>query len=244
VVKANKFVLDLLSKLKIKCFSCGKSGINYDTYIRHVEICGIYKRFSSSEELLKIFKERENKVEELKAELESLKKNFGKLVESKENQIKLNFLSKEELRNLLVSSNLPVKQKMELYEAAVKGNLSEFKNLILNKMFPILEEVSAHNFFWTSLHYAMHYGQIEIVMFILEHLNSSSTLESAMLLESSDGRCPLLCLLRSNSLDLAKKKDIVEKIFSKYNTLNISAEVKKEMSNRDMDSLLKKYKKI
>jgi hypothetical protein len=65
-------------------------------------------------------------------------------------------------------------------------------------------------------------------------------LDLAMRLQSNDGRCPLLCLLRSNGLSLDKKKDLMNKIFSKYQ-FSISSEVKNEMRNRDMDSLLIKY---
>ena len=58
---------------------------------------------------------------------------------------------------------------MILYQAAVKGELSDFKKLI-DKNYPLLEEVSAANFFWTPLHYAMHYGKMEIAFYILDIL--------------------------------------------------------------------------
>jgi len=131
---------------------------------------------------------------------------------------------------------------MELYNAAVEGRLNDFKDFVINKKYPFLEEVSAHNYFWTPLHYAMHYGQIDIIFFIMEQLKSQGTVELAMKLQSDDGRCPLLCLLRSNSLHIDKKKEIIEKFLTRY-TFEISNEVRKEMRNRDMEQILKKHNK-
>jgi hypothetical protein len=242
VKKANKFVHDMLNKLKITCQTCGKSGIEYDIYIKHMEACLINKKISSVEELTKVVKEKEAKIDELTAELENLKLNgskFKSALQDSHHGESYN-LTKEQIRNQLMSFNLPVHQKMELYTAAVEGKLNEFRDLVVNKKYPILEEVSAHNYFWTPLHYAMHYGQIDIIFFILEYLKSGGMIELAMKLQSDDGRCPLLCLLRSNSLSLEKKKDIVDKILSKY-SFEVTSDVKKEMRNRDMDGLLRKY---
>lgn len=239
VKKANKFVHDMLNKLKLKCQTCGKGGIDYDIYIKHMEACLINKKLSSVEELTKIVKEKESKIEELNKELENLKLN-GNKSKTGETPNSGTAMSKEQLRATFMTFNLPVNQKMELYNAAVEGRLNDFQNLINNKKFPLLEEVSAHNYFWTPLHYAMHYGQLDIVLFILEKLKSDGILDLAMKLQSDDGRCPLLCLLRSNSLNIDKKKNIIDKVLSRY-TFEISNEVRKEMRNRDMESILRKY---
>lgn len=68
---------------------------------------------------------------------------------------------------------LPRKQKLELYNAVVEGRLNDFKSLITNKKYPILEEVSVKNCFWTSLHSAMYLGKIDIVYFILDTLKEN-----------------------------------------------------------------------
>jgi hypothetical protein len=235
VKKANKFVMDMLSKLKLKCETCGKTGIRYHIYIKHIDACLLNQKISTVDELTKTIGEKDMKIDELVAEVENLKLNG-----SKKNGASGVPLSKEQLRQQMMSFNLPVNQKMELYNSAVEGKLSEFKDLIYNKRYPILEEVSAHNYYWTSLHYAMHYGQSEIIYFILEYLKSNSMLEMAMKLQSDDGRCPLLCLLRSNSLNIDKKKDILDKIISKY-FFEISNDARKEIRNRDMENILKKY---
>ena len=50
---------------------------------------------------------------------------------------------------------LDVNTKMILYQAAVKGELNDFKKLI-SRGYPMLEEVSPASFYWTPLHYAKH----------------------------------------------------------------------------------------
>lgn len=236
VRKANKFVLQMLNKLKIRCETCGKSGIEYELYLKHMEVCLINKKISSMTELSRVAKEKEAKIDELSSELENLKLNGNKL-----KNVGADNLTKEEIRLRLMSFSLNVQQKMQLYSCAVEGKLSEFKDLVVNKKYPVLEEVSAHEFYWTPLHYAMHYGQGEITFFIIDYLSTTHSLDLIMKLQSNDGRCPLLCLLRSNSLSLEKKKDIMGKILSKYE-FSISPEVRNEMRNRDMESLIKKYR--
>ena len=68
------------SKLKIKCETCGKGGIDYDIYIKHMEACLINKKISSVEELTKVVKEKETKIDELTAELDNLKINVLSVV--------------------------------------------------------------------------------------------------------------------------------------------------------------------
>ena len=84
---------------------------------------------------------------------------------------------------------------MILYQHTVKGDLNEFKKLI-DKGYPLLEEVSAANYYWTPLHYAMHYGKMEIAFFILDILTQQGKYNMAMELESNDKRTPVLCLLK------------------------------------------------
>jgi hypothetical protein len=235
VKKANQFVFQMLNKLKIRCDTCGKNGIEYDMYLKHIEACLINKKISSTVELYRVVKEKEVKIDELSAELQNLKLNGNKTLSFVPEN-----LTKEQIRSRLMTFGLSVQQKMQLYTCAVEGKLSEFKDLVVNKKYPALEEVSAHEYYWTSLHYAMHYGQQDIIFFILDHLSTNNSIDLIMKLQSNDNRCPLLCLLRSNSLSLDKKKDIIGKILSKYE-FSISSEVKNEMRNRDMENILKKY---
>lgn len=238
---ANKFVRDMLSKLKITCSTCGKTGIKYNVYVKHMDACVLNQKISTVEELNKTIKEKQYRIDELTSELEHIELN-GDKTKSSNNLPSISY-TKEQLRSNLMTFGLPVQNKMELYNAAVEGKLNEFKTLILDKKYPILEEVSAHNYYWTPLHYAMHYGQYDIIHFIMFYFNGTEKLKLAMKLLSDDGRCPLLCLLRSNSLSASKKMDILDKLLSKFD-FDISPECKKEIRNRDMDYILKKHNKI
>ena len=41
-VKANKFVRNILSDLKIKCYGCSKDSIRYEDYLEHIKTCEGY----------------------------------------------------------------------------------------------------------------------------------------------------------------------------------------------------------
>ena len=192
--------------------------------------------------LLKIIKEKDDKCYELQKDIENLKK-ANELMTPVIKKDPYIHLSKEALRNTLISFNLAVPNKMELYNSCVEGRLDDFKNLILNKKYSILEEVSAHNYYWTPFHYSMHYGQWEIIKFCCEYLRNSSKFEAALRIESNDGRCPILCLLRSNSLNLEKKTDVFNKFLAMYPYVQLSNEVKKEIKARGLENIVKKYHK-
>ena len=136
VKKANKFVFQMLNKLKLHCNTCGKGGIEYDMYIKHEEACLINKKISSISELTRVLKEKETKILLLKVELENLKITGN----NSKNSLGDN-LTTEQIRQRLLTFDLDVKQKMQLYTSAVEGKLSEFKDLIINKKLPVLEEV-------------------------------------------------------------------------------------------------------
>ena len=59
----------------------------------------------------------------------------------------------------------------------------------------------------------------------------------AMMLKSSDGRTPLLCLLRSNSLNLDQKKDIFTKVIKNYPII-ITDELRNELKARNCLNIL------
>jgi hypothetical protein len=239
IEKANKFVREVLSNLLINCEYCRQQKILYKDFSNHLDkVCSVYKA-STREKLFKSIKEKDEKINELQKEFDSLKSKTSLNVPTED----YSGYSKDSLRSALLTFNLNVNQKMELYNTCVEGKITEFKNLVMLKKYPILEEVSAHNYFWTPLHYAMHYGQLEIIKFIFEYLRKQNKLEAAMKLESNDGRCPILCLLRSNNLNLDKKKELLNHILAMQN-FQLSPDAKKEAKNRDMESILKKYKQI
>jgi len=236
--KANKFVREILSNLKMNCEFCLNSEFTYPDYITHIEKCALYQS-NERVRLLKMIREKDQKIQELTKEIETEKKSK---LSSKPKKDVYASLSGETLRNALVTSNLPVNSKMELYNACIEGRINDFKKLVLEKNYPVLEEVSAKGYFWTTFHYAMHYGQWEIIQFICDYLKSHDKFEAAMRVESNDKRCPLLCLLRSNSLNAEKKSEILSKFLKHYPNVQINTpELKKEIKVRSLTNLVKSY---
>jgi hypothetical protein len=239
--KANKFVREVLSNLIITCDWCNKKGILYKDHSKHLEICEGYLS-STRNQLFRTLTEKDEKAMELQKEVDNLKRTI-KMTTPLKTRDPYSGMSKETLRNSLMTFSLSVTQKMELYNSCVDGKLNDFKNLVLNKKYPVLEEVSAHGYYWTPLHYGMHYGQFEIVKFISEILKKNNQLDAAMRLESNDNRCPILCLLRSNSLTLERKKELLIQFLMLYPNISLSTDVKKEARARDMEGIIKKYSK-
>ena len=105
----------------------------------------------------------------------------------------------------------------------------KFKTLVIVKKFPIFEELSVKGHFWTSLHYAMHYGKSDIILFILKNSESKGILNLIIKCKSKDNRCPLLCLIKSNSLNSENKIKILDDILSLFKKLYLSQEVYSEL---------------
>jgi len=235
VEKANKFVFGILEKLLLKCPLCQEGGLSYQKFLLHYECCVIANKYGTIEELTKLEKEKDEEIEKLKQDIEQLKNNNYKA----ETEIKY---SQEKLRKELITNKLDTNEKMILYQAAVKGDLADFKKLIA-KGFPMLEEVSATDFYWTPLHYAMHYGKLEIAFYILDVLMEQGKFRMALALESNDKRTPVLCLLKSNALSISDKKEYFTRLVQKY-TIPVDQRTLREIKNRDFEGIYKQYQKL
>ena len=232
VEKANKFVFGLLEKFLLKCPLCHEGGLSYQKFLLHYDCCIIANKYGTIEELTKLEKEKDEEIEKLKQDIEKLKNNSYKV----EVDVKFN---QDEIRKELITNKLDVNSKMILYQAAVKGELSDFKKLI-NRGFPLLEEVSAAKFYWTPLHYAMHYGKMEIAFYILDTLKEQGKYKMAMALESNDNRTPVLCLLKSNALSLSDKREYFTELVQRYQ-INVDDRALREIKNRNLEDIYKKY---
>ena len=243
VKKANKFVLDTLSKLKITCESCQKKNIDYNMYIIHYEVCSHLQNLIGEGEIDRQIALKNIDINALDKEIANLDKNgLGKdNINSVSNDFsKLLKMNKYEIQKKLLTYNLPAPEKLKMYETAISGNLSLFSDLISDKHYPIFEEVSAAGYLWTSLHYAMHYGKEDIIFYILDYCKTNNVLDLALNLESKDERCPVLCLLKSNYINLEAKTEIFKKLVSKYKDLKLSDGAIRELRGRNMMGLLKK----
>ena len=223
-----------MQRLKLKCPICEEGGLNYPKFLLHYDCCVIAKKYGTIEELTKLEKEKEEEIEKLKQDIEKLKNNRYTVMEEE------NF-NQEDIRKELITNRLDVNSKMVLYQTAVKGDLNEFKKLI-SKGYPLLEEVSAKTFYWTPLHYAMHYGKMEIAFFIMDTLKERGIYNKAMALESNDKRTPVLCLLKSNALSASTKADCFRRLVERY-SINVNEHVLKEIKNRNLEDIYKKNKK-
>jgi hypothetical protein len=234
VEKANKFLFEILKKLKLKCPICEEGGLSYPKFLLHYDCCVIAQKYGTIEELTKLEKEKDEEIEKLKQDIVKIKSNTFVM----EAEIKFD---QDEIRKELITNNLDVNSKMILYQTAVKGDVNEFRKLI-NKGYSMLEEVSAKNFFWTPLHYAMHYGKMEIAFYIMEELKKKGLYNKAMSLESNDKRTPVLCLLKSNALSSGNKADCFRRLVERYPII-VNEQVLKEIRNRNLEEIYKRNKK-
>jgi len=232
-IKANKFVREILYNLLIKCVGCSQDNIKYDDYLKHIKVCESYLSSPILKKLALI---------NLKsAEIEKLKKEKQDLVKEAK---KRNNLSDQELRVKYLTNKLQTSDKMNFYQAVIDGNLEAYKKFIqgiYGQSYNIFEEVSAPGYGWTTFHYAMHYAKWNIIKYIIEYLESQNKIEIGFRLKSKDGRCPLLCLLKSNALKPDVKRDTFNKIITTF-TIPVSDEVKKELNNRGLSDLVEKIR--
>ena len=135
----------------------------------------------------------------------------------------------------LITNKLTANEKLELYNAAIKNNIELFKILIngsnTKKPYPIFEEVSEKNNYWTVFHYAMQYACWDIIKFIFEYLYSSNQVDEALNMKTNDLRCPLLCLLKSNAISHEIKRETFRKIITTF-PIHVNSNVLDELTNR------------
>ena len=153
-----------------------------------------------------------------------------------------NTLSDEEFRKKYISDKLSEDEKMKLYESVINNDLETFKSYINGTPerapYDIFEEISKKDYGWTAFHYAMHYGKKKLIEFIIEYLQSQNKLSIALRLKSNDGRCPLLCLLKSNALEKNDKLDIFNEICSKYSLpINDAVQQRLEAMNKNQNDV-------
>ena len=232
-IKANKFVREILSNLSIKCYGCEKDKIRYSDYLKHIKTCENYLSNPILKKLA-LINQKSEEIEKLKKEKQELMKEAKKR----------NMLSDQELRYKYLTNKLQTGDKMNFYQAVIDGNLDAYKKYIqgtYGQQYNIFEEVSAPGYGWTTFHYAMHYAKWNIIKYIIEYLQQQNKIEIGFRLKSKDGRCPLLCLLKSNALKPEVKRDTFNKIITNF-TIPVSDEVKKELNNRSLGDLIDKIK--
>ena len=74
----------------------------------------------------------------------------------------------EDRRKRLLTKVHTIPEKMELYNSSTKGSLDDLVNIVTNKKYSLVEEVSKSGYFWTVFHYASHYGHVHVLEFLIE----------------------------------------------------------------------------
>ena len=74
----------------------------------------------------------------------------------------------EERRKRLLTKVHTIPEKMELYNSSTKGSLDDLMNIVSNKQYSLVEEVSKAGYYWTVFHYASHYGHIKVLEYLIE----------------------------------------------------------------------------
>ena len=141
-----------------------------------------------------------------------------------------------DVANTHLTNKLSNIEKHEFYKSVMDNNVEMFKSYLFGNEvrvpYDIFEEVSAPGYYWTTFHYAMHHGKWDIIKYIIEYLTNSNLLDIAFKMKTNDNRCPMLCLLKSKSLDVQKKKEIYFKLINDFQ-IPITEEVMKEAFNRN-----------
>ncbi len=236
-LKTTKYLKEILEQLIITCEFCHEEKLNWAKYKSHLEEkCDVYKSLPNKrEDFMRQMKKMSEKEEELKTQLQAARLSKMNFIEQDDKPEDINKIRANYISNILSAAD-----KKILHNAILEGNLPLFRNFIVDRKFPIFEEISAKNYYWTSLHYAMHYGKWNIIEFCLNYLKERDLFIKGMKLRSNDNRCPVLCLLKSNALKNEDKKVILEKLFKEF-SISITHDIKKEMIARNYGDMLDQF---
>ena len=123
-----------------------------------------------------------------------------------------------------------------MYHASTQGNCESIRKLIIEKNYSLTEEVSKETHYWTVLHYACHYGHINVIQFLLEHLNNHKNFFEILNLQTIEGKTPLFCTILSGDIKIEKKKEIIKVLFDS-NRIDLSL---RKATGEDLLELAKK----
>jgi len=142
----------------------------------------------------------------------------------------------EKVRKKHLQNKLPNNKKLEMYNCSVNGDVKNLIKIVEEENFSLFEEISAAGYFWTSLHYAAHYGNIDIVEYVLDKINDHPDKLDLANLQSNLGLSPLFIAL-ANSLEIEKKKRILD-VFIKYDAIDFKI---CNVDNLDIFDMCKKH---
>ena len=142
----------------------------------------------------------------------------------------------EERRELYMTKLHSIPEKMQLYNSSTQGKIEDLKSLLKDKGFSVTEEVSKEGHYWTVLHYACHYGHIDVLEFLLDFLGERENSHEILNMQTVEGKTPLFCTILSGDTKLPVKKDIIKLLFE---TSQVDLSLRK-VTGEDLLELAKK----
>ena len=130
---------------------------------------------------------------------------------------------------------------MELYTSSTKGKLSDLKGVLEDKDKPysVTEEISKSGYYWTVLHYASHYGHYDVLIYLIEFLESNPDKFDIFNMQTTEGKTPLFCAVLSGDIKNINDKQRIIKLWFDTNCVDLSL---RKNSGEDLLQLAKKNK--
>ena len=94
---------------------------------------------------------------------------------------------------------------MNLYNCSTKGNVEELRTLLEEKQYSVSEEVSKEGHYWTVLHYAAHYGHLNVLQFLMQFVKEKDLLHEMLNMQTVEGKTPLFCTILSGDITIPVK---------------------------------------
>ena len=132
---------------------------------------------------------------------------------------------------------------MMLYGASTKGRLEDLKDILepingYKDALSVTEEISKAGYYWTSLHYASHYGHYEVVQYLIEFLSDHPDKSDIFNMQTAEGKTPLFCAILSSDIDAKRKQQIIKLWFD---TNQVDLKLRKS-TGEDLLQIAKKNK--
>ena len=134
-----------------------------------------------------------------------------------------------------------IKEKMELYTSSTKGKIEDLKLVLEDKekAYSVTEEISKSGYYWTVLHYASHYGHYDILIYLIEFLQSHPDKYEIFNMQTTEGKTPLFCAVLSGDIKQLSDKQRIIKLWFDTNCVDLSL---RKQSGEDLLQLAKKNK--
>ena len=75
------------------------------------------------------------------------------------------------------------------------------------------EEVSKEGHYWTVLHYAAHYGHLNVIEYLIQYIKDKDYSQEVLNMQTVEGKTPVFCTILSGDVKLDMKKEIIKVLF-------------------------------